>query len=282
MFEGDTMKRNIIFGCIALLGLGIFLYPTVSNLLATRTHYSQVSSYDAKVKSLQTKELERREKEANEYNKQVQNSKPTFSDPFAEQQKNNQKSYADALKLGDVMGYVEIPKINVKLPIYQGTSEEVLSRGVGYLEKSSLPIGGNSTHTVLTGHRGLPSAALFTDLDKLKESDVFYIHSLDKVLAYQVDQIKVVLPSETDDLLIVKDQDYATLLTCTPYGINTHRLLVRGHRIPYEPQGKETESISKPSMFEDWKILASIAILVAVVLLILMKRRKNKRRKQVE
>ncbi|PEQ65031.1 class C sortase [Bacillus cereus] len=270
------MKRNIIFGCIFLLGLGIFLYPTVSNWLATRAHYSQVSFYDEKVKSLQKKELERREKKANEYNKQVQNSGQTFSDPFAEKQKNNGSSYADALNLGDVMGYVEIPKIHVKLPIYQGTSEEVLSRGVGYLDKFSLPVGGESTHAVLTGHRGLPSAVLFTDLDKMKESDVFYIHSLDKVLAYQVDQIKVGLPSEIDDLLIVNGQDYATLLTCTPYGVNTHRLLVRGHRIPYKPKEKAITS-SEPSMLEDWKVIASIAaILVAAVLLIFIKRRKKR------
>lgn len=271
--KGDTMKRKIIFGCIFLLGLGIFLYPTVSNWLATRTHYSQISSYDKKVKSLQKKDLERREKEADAYNKQVQQSNQAFADPFAEKEKHEGKSYANTLNIGDVMGYVEIPKINVKLPIYPGTSEEVLSQGVGHLDKSSLPVGGEGTHTVLTGHRGLPSALLFTDLDKMKEQDVFYIHSLNKVLAYQVDQIKVVLPSETEDLLIVNNQDYATLLTCTPYGVNTHRLLVRGHRIPYEPK----EKVSAPATLADWKVITSIsAILVVVLLLILMKRRKKK------
>ncbi|MBY0598581.1 class C sortase [Bacillus bingmayongensis] len=270
------MKRNIILGCIFLLGLGIFLYPVISNWFATRTHYSQISSYDEKIKSFQKKELERREKEANKYNKQVQISTQTFADPFGEQQKNNGKPYADALNIGDVMGYVEIPKIKVKLPIYHGTSEEVLSRGIGHLDKSSLPIGGDSTHTVLTGHRGLPSAVLFTDLDKMKESDVFYIHSLDKVLVYQVDQIKTVLPSEIDDLLIVNGQDYATLLTCTPYGVNTHRLLVRGHRIPYEP--KEKAVTSESSMLGGWEFIASIVtILVTVVIFILIKRRKQKR-----
>ncbi|PFV82861.1 class C sortase [Bacillus sp. AFS059628] len=272
------MKRNIIFGCIFVLGLGIFLYPTISNWLATRTHYSQISSYDAKVKALQKEELERREKEAKEYNKNVQNSTQTFADPFAEKEKTGGKSYADALNIGDVMGYVEIPKIKVKLPIYQGTSEEVLSRGVGYLDKSSLPVGGTGTHTVLTGHRGLPSAVLFTDLDKMKESDVFYIHSLDKVLAYQVDQIKVVLPSETEDLLVVNNQDYATLLTCTPYGVNTHRLLVRGHRIPYEATGKEkpSENLSESPIVENWEIIAAISILIMSVFLFLKRRRKKK------
>ncbi|OUA67371.1 class C sortase [Bacillus thuringiensis] len=272
------MKRNIIFGCIFVLGLGIFLYPTISNWLATRTHYSQISSYDAKVKALQKEELERREKEAKEYNKNVQNSTQTFADPFAEKEKTSGKSYADALNIGDVMGYVEIPKIKVKLPIYQGTSEEVLSRGVGHLDKSSLPVGGKGTHTVLTGHRGLPSALLFTDLDKMKESDIFLIHSLDKVLAYQVDQIKVVLPSETEDLLVVNDQDYATLLTCTPYGVNTHRLLVRGHRVPYEVtgKGKSSENHSESPIVENWEIILAIGILIMSIFLFLMRRRKKK------
>ncbi|MBJ8205008.1 class C sortase [Bacillus cereus] len=272
------MKRNVIFGCIFVLGLGIFLYPTISNWFATQTHYSQVSSYDAKVKALQKGELERREKEAKEYNKNVQNSTQTFADPFAEKEKTGGKSYADALNIGDVMGYVEIPKIKVKLPIYQGTSEEVLGRGVGHLDKSSLPVGGAGTHTVLTGHRGLPSAILFTDLDKMKESDVFYIHSLGKILAYQVDQIKVVLPSETEDLLIVNNQDYATLLTCTPYGVNTHRLLVRGHRIPYEAIGKETpkDNHSQSSILGNWKIIGAIGMLVINVFLLLMRRREKK------
>ncbi|WP_420685891.1 class C sortase [Bacillus cereus] len=276
------MKRNIIFGCIFVLGLGIFLYPIISNWFATQTHYSQVSSYDAKVKALQKGELERREKEAKEYNKGVQGSTQTFADPFAEKDKIGGKSYADALNLGGVMGYVEIPQIKVKLPIYQGTSEEVLSRGVGHLDKSSLPVGGKGTHTVLTGHRGLPSAVLFTDLDKMKESDVFYIHSLDKVLAYQVDQIKVVLPSETEDLLIVNNQDYATLLTCTPYGVNTHRLLVRGHRIPYEVtrKGKPSENHSESPIVENWEIITAIGILFIGLILILMKRKKEKTLKE--
>ncbi|MGK8833550.1 class C sortase [Bacillus paranthracis] len=272
------MKRNIIFGCIFVLGLGIFLYPTISNWFATQTHYSQVSSYDAKVKALQKGELEHREKEAKEYNKNVQGSNQTFADPFVEKEKTGGKSYADALNVGDVMGYVEIPKIKVKLPIYQGTSEEVLSRGVGHLDKSSLPVGGKGTHTVLTGHRGLASAVLFTDLDKMKESDIFYIHSLDKILAYQVDQIKVVLPSETEDLLIVNNQDYATLLTCTPYGVNTHRLLVRGHRVPYEATRKDKtgENHSESPIVENWEIITTIGILFIGFALIFMKRKKEK------
>ncbi|MFA2817832.1 class C sortase [Bacillus wiedmannii] len=264
------MKRNLVLGGIFLFGLAIFLYPTISNWLATRAHYSEISSYDKKIKALQKKEVERREKEATEYNKQVQTSMKTFADPFSEK-KNNHQAYADALNLGDVMGYIEISKINIKLPIYQGTSEEVLSRGVGHLEYSSLPVGGENTHTILTGHRGLPSAKLFTDLDKLSEGDLFYIHSLDKILAYKVDQIKVVLPHETDDLKIVEKKDYITLITCTPYGVNTNRLLVRGERVEFNE--KEKQKMRKEIfMFNKWTVV--VLILLLCVLLVAIYKKK--------
>ncbi|HDR7915403.1 TPA: class C sortase [Bacillus wiedmannii] len=264
------MKRNLVLGGIFLFGLAIFLYPTISNWLATRAHYSEISSYDKKIKALQKKEVERREKEATEYNKQVQTSMKTFADPFSEE-KNHHQAYADALNLSDVMGYIEISKINIKLPIYQGTSEEVLSRGVGHLDYSSLPVGGENTHTILTGHRGLPSAKLFTDLDKLSEGDLFYIHSLDKILAYKVDQIKVVLPHEMDDLKIVENKDYITLITCTPYGVNTNRLLVRGERVEFNE--KEKQKMRKEIfMFNKWTIV--VLILLLCVLLVAIYKKK--------
>ncbi|AXO93252.1 class C sortase [Bacillus anthracis] len=268
--RGENMKRNLVLGGIFLFGLGIFLYPTISNWLATRAHYSEVSSYDKKIKALQKKELERREKEAAEYNKQVQTSVKTFADPFSEE-KSNHQAYADALNLGDVMGYIEISKINIKLPIYQGTSEEVLSRGVGHLDYSSLPVGGENTHTILTGHRGLPSAKLFTDLDKLSEGDRFYIHSLDKVLAYKVDQIKIVLPHETDDLQIVENKDYTTLITCTPYGVNTNRLLVRGERVEFDQEEKQGMS-TEVSMFNKWTVIVPILLLCMLLVVIYKKK----------
>ncbi|HEK9101254.1 class C sortase [Bacillus pfraonensis] len=270
------MKRNIIFGCIFLVGLSIFLYPTVSNWLATRAHYSQVSTYDKKVMALKKEEIERREREAKEYNEKLQKENQTVTDPFSENKNDDSRSYVDVLNLGEVMGYVEIPKIDVKLPIYHGTSEAVLSRGIGHIEKSSLPVGGEGTHTILTGHRGLPSAVLFTDLDKLKESDVFYIHALDKVLAYKIDQVKVVLPNEIDDLAIVKEQDYATLITCTPYGVNTHRLLIRGHRVPYDEKEKKKEESAKPFMI-DKRMAAASAVIASGVLFAIYKRRKKKK-----
>ncbi|MES9696649.1 class C sortase [Bacillus sp. JJ927] len=266
------MKRNIIFGAIFLLGLSIFLYPTVSNWLATKTHYSEVSTYDEMVSNLQKEEIERREKDAQEYNEKVQRTTQIFSDPFHEKSDENKTSHVDMLNMGDVMGYVEIPKIDVNLPIYQGTSEEVLSRGIGQLNESSLPVGGENTHIVLTGHRGLPSALMFTHLYKIEKNDIFYIHSLDKILAYRVDQIKVVLPNETDDLLVVQGEDYATLITCTPYGVNTHRLLVRGHRVPFS-EG-EKEMITKSFMIEEWMIIIPIVIICIVLLIVYMKKRK--------
>lgn len=267
-----VMKRNIIFGSIFLLGLSIFLYPTVSNWFATRTHYSEVSMYDEAVKRLEKEEIDRKEAEAQEYNKKVQNTTQTFSDPFREKDDEHKSSTVDMLNIGDVMGYVEIPKIDVNLPIYQGTTEEVLTRGVGQLNESSLPVGGESTHTVLTGHRGLPSALMFTSLDKIEKNDIFYIHSLDKILAYQVDQIKVVLPNETKDLLVVQGEDYATLITCTPYGVNTHRLLVRGHRVPYD--AGEKEMIPKSFIIEDWMIVLPIVLICIILLMIYLKKRK--------
>ncbi|MDP7990608.1 class C sortase [Bacillus sp. MHSD_36] len=269
------MKRNIIFGIIFLLGLCIFLYPTVSNWLATRAHYSAVSSYDKKVKELQQKEIERRGKEANEHNKNVQTTSQSFSDPFNKKgSEESEHSYADILNVGESMGYIEIPTIDVKLPIYAGTSENVLSRGVGHIKASSLPVGGQSTHAILTGHRGLPSALLFTDLDQVKQGDTFYIHSLNKVLAYKVDQIKVVLPNEINDLLVVKDKDYVTLVTCTPYGVNTHRLLVRGERVPFEL--KEKEIINKSTSPLLGKQMIGVLIIVVIILILIYRRwRKN-------
>ena len=164
------MKRNLVLG---VFFIWIRYFYILLLVIGWRlVHYSEISSYDKKIKALQKKkEVERREKEAAEYNKQVQTSAKTFTDPFSE--KSNHQAYADVLNLGDVMGYIEISKINIKLPIYQGTSEEVLGRGIGHLDFSSLPVGGENTHTILTGHRGLPSAKLFTDLDKLSEGDLF-------------------------------------------------------------------------------------------------------------
>lgn len=198
-------------------------------------------------------------------------------------------SYLDLVDVGESIGFIEIPKIDVYLPIYSGTGEDVLQKGVGHLAESSYPIGGTSTHSVLTGHRGLPSAVLFTDLDKLEEGDVFYLHVLDEVLAYKVDQIKVVLPEETQDIGIVEGKDYCTLVTCTPYAINTHRLLVRGERTEYIPPEElaeqnavhevQSQTITK-RIVDVWPwLLVSLLIVAGVegsIFLLIVKRQRSR------
>lgn len=184
------------------------------------------------------------------------------------------------------MGYVEIPDIDVNLPIYHGTSEEVLQDGAGHLEASSLPVGGEGTHAVISAHRGLPSAKLFSDLDELETGDVFFIHILNETHAYQVDQIQVVKPDELDSLRVVDGQDLVTLLTCTPYAVNTHRLLVRGVRIPYEEAQKVLEDAEDENTLSRWvkeyavSIAAGTVLLVLLVLAVKIRKRKRKRKKK--
>ena len=185
-----------------------------------------------------------------------------------------------------IMGYVEIPDIDVNLPIYHGTSEEVLQDGAGHLEASSLPVGGEGTHAVISAHRGLPSAKLFSDLDELETGDVFFIHILNETHAYQVDQIQVVKPDELDSLRVVDGQDLVTLLTCTPYAVNTHRLLVRGVRIPYEEAKKVLEDAEDENTLSRWvkeyavSIAAGTVLLVLLVLAVKIRKRKRKRKKK--
>ena len=186
------------------------------------------------------------------------------------------------------MGYVVIPKIDVNLPIYHGTSEEVLQKGVGHLQNTSLPVGGESTHAVLSGHTGLSSAKLFTDLDKLEEGNIFYIKTLGETFAYEVDQIKIVEPHETSDLLIESDKDYVTLVTCTPYGINSHRLLVRGTRIPYtEEVEKEIKKEQKENVGSTWRDeyfkalaigLGGLAILGIIFIIVVLIKKKGRKK----
>ena len=189
----------------------------------------------------------------------------SYQDPFTKEEKEEGvAAYAKMLEIHEQIGYITIPRIAQELPIYAGTQEVVLQKGVGHLEGSSLPVGGKSTPAVLTGHRGLPNARLFTDLDKVKIGNKFYIHVLDKELAYQVDQIKVVEPNDVSQIEIAEGKDYVTLITCTPYMINSHRMLVRGHRVPYVAK-EEKETLSKGRQL----LLLIILGLVLLLLLIL-------------
>ena len=219
-------------------------------------------------------------KEAKEYNKELTNTK--LVDSFTDENFKVDENYNKILNLDDdgMMGYIEIPKIGVKLPIYHTTNSDVMEKGAGHEEGTSFPVGGKGTHAVIAAHRGLPSSKLFTDLNLLKENDVFYIHILDKKLAYEVNQIKVVKPSEIKDIKLKKDKDYVTLITCTPYSINTHRLLVRGERIPLTGDG---ESVKKALSLVDIIFYGSIIIVVTIFgifIFLVMKNRKKKPKKK--
>ena len=236
------MKKRIIATILIILlflaGLGIVLYPYVSEYVNAKHASRVVVNYDDTVKEITPEDFSQYFEVAEEYNERLRQN----PNPFSED--NRTEGYETALNVdgSGMMGYLEIPKISVKLPFYHGTSGAVLNEAVGHLEGSSLPVGGEGTQVVLSAHRGLPSAKLFTDLPELGEGDIFILTVLDRKMTYQVDQILTVLPTELEALEVEDGQDYVTLMTCTPYGINTHRLLVRGHRIENLPE-EEVKSI---------------------------------------
>lgn len=245
------MKKKVINISIVIffiIGLSLLLYPTVANQWNTYRQSKLMSNYEEQVDEMKASgevDMEAEWEKAHTYNEALLPTILPDSFAIAEAMEEEDKTYTSSLNLmGDgMMGKIVIPKIDVNLPIFHYTTKEVLENGVGHLEGSSLPIGGESTHSVLSAHRGLPSAALFTDLDRLEEGDHFLLYILDDVLCYEVDQIKVVEPKETQDLAVEEGKDLVTLFTCTPYGVNTHRLLVRGHRVPYEETILEDEGV---------------------------------------
>lgn len=236
--------RDILPILVILAGFLVLLYPTISNYLVEENATRAVSSYDRSVAAMSQEEREQMLADAHAYNDALAASSGAGT-PASEggepAQVGETLAYEDLLNLnGDgMMGYLIIPKMNVELPIYHTVEERVLQSGVGHMESSSLPVGGESTHVALSGHRGLPSAKLFTDLDQMEVGDQFYIKVLGETLAYEVHEVETVLPTETESLAIQSGEDLVTLITCTPYGINSHRLLVHAHRIPYEPQMEE-------------------------------------------
>lgn len=225
---------------LVLVGAGIFLYPVVSNFLADQSHREIITTHANLISTMDPEILQQEWQEAEIYNESLMGD--PVHDPFVPGSGYAiPDNYDQTLDLDEVMCTLEIPKIDLELPVYHGTDEEVLKKGVGHLSVTALPIGGLNRHAVLTGHRGLPSAELFTRLDELEIGDMFYIHVLDEVHAYQVDQITTVEPDELENLVPEPDKDLVTLVTCTPYGVNTHRLLVRGTRVEYEPEEQEME-----------------------------------------
>ena len=233
-------KRKISPATVALvvlflIGLGIAAYPFVSNWYYQNIANTQISDYEQAVSEGDAKAYKEAFADARKYNEILVGQ--TVPDVFAIREGTTDKDYESRLNIrGDgMMGYIQIPVIDVNLPIYHYSTEETLLKGCGHIFGSSLPVGGKSSHAVITAHRGLPSAELFSELDKVHEGDKFFLKILDQTLAYEVDQTEVVDPSDTRSLAIERGKDYVTLVTCTPYGVNTDRLLVRGHRVPYEP-----------------------------------------------
>ena len=274
------MKRHITTAILVLLlltGLGLLLYPTVSDYWNSLHQSRAVTTYAETVANIDTEEYDRLWAEAAAYNADLARTGVMWQ--MTEEQIEAYNSVLDVSDSG-MMAYIEIPKINCSLPIYHGTGESVLQIAIGHLEGTSLPVGGESTHCVLSGHRGLPSARLFTDLDDLVEGDEFLIRTLDEVLTYEVHQIRVVLPSDLSELNIVEGRDYCTLVTCTPYGINTHRLLVRGHRIATEEEAQVIRVTADATQIDTIIVAPFVAIPILLLLLIglLVLTRRRRRR----
>ena len=281
------MRQKIIPILIVLFGFALLLYPFISNYMFEKSAGSTIESYKKQSKTYDQKQKEKALKEAKEYNQDLTRSAVQLTDPFKAKKSDGETMvYNNILNLDQsgVMGYLEIPCISVNLPIYHGTDAEILERGVGHLAASSLPIGGKSTHSILTGHTGLSSAKLFTDLTEMKKEDLFFIHVLDRILAYKVDQISVVRPEDTRKLQIVKGKDYVTLVTCTPYGVNDHRLLVRGVRTKYVK--KQRSSIRPRNQDSQWmrtyKKAIAIGLMIVTALILLGKVFQKLHRKKTE
>lgn len=260
---------------ILIAGLSLLLYPTVSDYWNSFHQTRAIANYAEQVANLNEEEYRRIWEAAEKYNQSLLERDSAFS--LTDEQKKEYEKLLDVSGLG-VMGYIEIPSINCSLPIYHGTEESVLQIAIGHLEWSSLPVGGESTHCVVSGHRGLPRAKLFSNLDKMKEGDVFMLRVLDEVLTYEVDQILIVEPEEISALEIEEGKDYCTLVTCTPYGINSHRLLVRGHRVENRANAGSVRVTADAMQIEPLLVAPVVAIpmlLLLLILLLLPRRRKK-------
>ena len=277
-------KMIIVF--IFLSRLSLLLYPLISNKWNDYRQKQLITGYDKTVKEAQQAgriDYEEEWKKARAYNEALLPAILPDSFAVAASSEEPDREYMSCLNLtGDgMMGYVEIPKINIKIPVYHTVSTEILEKAAGHLEGSSLPTGGESTHAVISAHRGLPSASLFTDLDKMEDGDHFLLYILDDILCYEVDKISVVDPEDTKDLVVEEGKDFVTLLTCTPYGVNTQRLLVRGHRVDYEPETvqaeeKNTAGISLHTNYLLWAVVG-LGITAAFIVVLYLREQKLKK-----
>ena len=268
---------NILLVLVFLVGLSLLLYPSVSDYWNSFHQTRAIATYSEEVANLENEQYDEIWEAAQQYNRSLTERGNAYV--LSEEQKEAYEELLDVSGLG-VMGYIEIPEIDVSLPVYHGTEESVLQIAVGHLDWSSLPVGGESTHCVLSGHRGLPSAKLFTNLDKLTEGDIFLLRVLDEVLTYEVDQILIVEPQETGALRIEEGKDYCTLVTCTPYGINTHRLLVRGHRIENQANAASIRVTADAMQIEPVIVAPIVAapLLLCLMLWVLLRDPKKKKR----
>ena len=283
------MKKKlsiILAGILFLAGLSLLLYPLVANQWNNYRQKQLISSYEQTVSQKEASnriDYDAELKKAEAYNEALLPSILPDSFAIADASEEDQ-TYMNTLNIAgdEMMGIVEIPKIDIKLPIYHTTEEDVLKQAAGHLEGSSLPIGGKSTHSVISAHRGLPSASLFTDLDQLKKGDHFLIHVLNKTLCYEVDKISVVKPEETSALAVEEGEDLVTLLTCTPYGVNTERLLVRGHRVPYEEQkvADEKTPLSGISLHTNYLLWVIIGLVITTIFILVLYLKEKKLQKK--
>lgn len=284
---------SILFALLFLAGFGILTYPTISDQWNTYRQSTLISSYKEAVEEMEPEDLTGEWEAAKKFNSSLA-SNNVFGDVFGESEESMEDTeYWKVLNVaGDgVMGYVSIPKINIQLSIYHGTAEDILQTGAGHLNGTKLPIGGDSTHSVLAAHRGLPSARLFTDIDQLEKGDQFYLHVLDETLAYQVDKILPMVDKDDtetlgDALKIEDGEDYVTLFTCTPYGVNSHRLLVRGKRVPYEGEEEVRGSVAQSMLqaVQNYYMLylligLSVTLLVIFIMRLLFRRRDKRKGK---
>lgn len=276
-------KSNLLFYIVFLIGFLVLMYPKISDFYYKYESTEEIKDFKTQKEMLNKEEIKKRIELAKGFNDTLNNVIPT--DPYEEmKQSEGKKEYARMLELNEKIGHVIIPKIDEDIPIYAGTTEDVLQKGAGHLEGTSLPIGGESTHTVITAHSGLPKAKLFTDLNKLEQGDKFYINNIEQTLAYEVDQILTVEPHDFDELLIKKDKDYATLLTCTPYMVNTHRLLVRGHRIEYVENidGQLIDSMKEKILLRYYIYISGMVFISILLIYLALKRKKKDDKKQKE
>ncbi len=274
------INSTILLVAIFLVGLCVLLYPTISNYWNEKRQSQAIMSYNSLVEEMKPEDFQKYFDEADEYNRKLR----LISQPFAGYSQLDKEYYSTLDVNGNgMMGYITIEKIKVQIPIYHGTSDKILNSAVGHVEGSSLPVGGENTHSVLSAHRGLPSAKLFTNLDKMEVGDVFTITILDRTITYQIDQVLIVLPGKTDELYVERGKDYCTLITCTPYGINTHRMLVRGTRIENIEEGKKVNVITDAYQINPLIVtpIVAIPILAGLLVFLVVKSSKEKKKNKV-